>query len=85
MADPTIIEVVRQYLRNLAPQGVLARMGVILGSYASGRPDRWSDVDLVVVSPVFDGTFSRDAIDSLWYVAARTDGRIEPIPCGKRQ
>ncbi len=85
MADPTIIDIVRQYLRNLAQQGIFARMGVIFGSYASGQPHQWSDIDLVVVSPAFDGTFSRDMIDSLWYVAARTDSRIEPIPCGERQ
>jgi hypothetical protein len=85
MADPTVIDIVRRYLRNLAEQGILARMGVLFGSYATGHPGQWSDIDLVVVSPVFDGTFSRDAIDSLWYVAARTDSRIEPIPCGERQ
>ncbi len=60
-------------------------MGVIFGSYASGHPNHWSDIDLVVVSAAFDGTFSRDAINSLWRVAARTDSRIEPIPCGERQ
>ncbi len=60
-------------------------MGVIFGSYAVGHPHQWSDIDLVVVSPTFDGTFSRDAINSLWRVAARTDSRIEPIPCGERQ
>lgn len=85
MADPAITDVVRRYLRNLAQEGIAARMGVIFGSHASGHPGKWSDIDLVVVSAVFDGTFSRDAIDSLWYVAARTDSRIEPIPCGERQ
>jgi len=85
MADPTIIDIVRRYLRNLAQQGILARMGVIFGSHASGHPGPWSDIDLVVVSAAFDGTFSRDAINSLWRVAARTDSRIEPIPCGERQ
>ncbi len=85
MADPTVIDTVRQYLQNLAQEGILARMGVLFGSYATGHPHPWSDIDLVVVSPAFDGTFSRDKIDSLWYVAARTDSRIEPIPCGERQ
>jgi hypothetical protein len=85
MADPTIVEIVREYSRNLAQQGILARMGVLFGSYTSGQPGQWSDIDVVVVSPMFDGIFSRDMIDSLWYVAARTDSRIEPIPCGERQ
>jgi hypothetical protein len=85
MADPAIVDIVRQYLRNLAQHGILARMGVIFGSYATGHPHQWSDIDLLVVSPVFDGMFSRDAINYLWRVAARTDSRIEPIPCGERQ
>jgi len=60
-------------------------MGVIFGSHASGHPDEWSDIDLVVVSATFDGIFSREAISCLWRVAARTDSRIEPIPCGEHQ
>jgi len=60
-------------------------MGVIFGSHASGHPGPWSDIDLLVVSATFDGRFPRDAVDSLWRVAARTDSRIEPIPCGERQ
>jgi hypothetical protein len=85
MADATIIEIVRQYLRNLAGQGILPCMGVIFGSHASGHPGRWSDIDLLVVSSVFDGTFPREAINCLWRVAARTDSRIEPIACGEHQ
>lgn len=85
MADTAVLEIVRQYLRNIAGQGILPGMGVIFGSYASGHPGRWSDIDLLVVSPTFDGAYSREAVNCLWRVAARTDSRIEPIPCGQRQ
>ena len=85
MADPAIVETVREYLRNLAKQGILPRMGVLFGSHASGHPGQWSDIDLLVVSSQFDGVFSREAVNCLWRVAARTDSRIEPIPCGERQ
>jgi hypothetical protein len=85
MADPSVLAVVQRYLRNLADQGILARRGITFGSYASGHPDEWSDIDLRVVSPAFDGPFSRDAVNCLWRVAARTDSRIEPIPCGENQ
>ena len=40
---------------------------------------------LVVVAPRFDGEISRGDASLLWRVAARTDSRIEPIPCGERQ
>lgn len=47
--------------------------------------DQWSDIDLLVISPHFDNLKDRSAINLLWRVAARTDSRIEPIPCGSRQ
>ncbi len=85
MADKAILEIVQAYLQNVAQQGILPHMGVLFGSHASGHPGPWSDIDLLVVSSAFDGTFSREAINSLWRIAARTDSRIEPIPCGQRQ
>jgi hypothetical protein len=85
MADASILEVVRRYLRNLAGQGLRAPMGVLFGSHASGHPGPWSDIDVLVVSPTFDSAFSREAVNCLWRVAARTDSRIEPVPCGERQ
>jgi nucleotidyltransferase-like protein len=85
MADASILEVVRQYLRNVAGQGIVPSMGVLFGSHVSGHPGEWSDIDLLVVSPAFDGVFSRESVNCLWRVAARTDSRIEPIPCGQRQ
>ncbi len=83
--DSSVLEVVRRYLHYLVDQGILAHIGIIFGSRASGHPHEWSDIDLLVVSSAFDGTFSREAINCLWRVAARTDSRIEPIPCGERQ
>jgi len=58
------------------------RFGVIFGSYALGCATEWSDIDLPGVSPELDGTIERKKINQLWHVAARTDSRIEPIPCG---
>ncbi|UCD53100.1 MAG: nucleotidyltransferase domain-containing protein [Phycisphaerales bacterium] len=85
MADTTVLEIVRQYLRNIAEQGIQPHMGILFGSYASGHATRWSDIDLLVVSAAFDGSFPREMVNRLWRVAARTDSRIEPIPCGQRQ
>jgi predicted nucleotidyltransferase len=61
------------------------RFGVVFGSQAKGQPNQWSDIDLLVVSPQFDGPRQRRDIDLLWRLAARTDSRIEPVPCGERQ
>ena len=85
MIDPSIINGVRNYLIRLQDQGIIVSFGVIYGSQATGEAKAWSDIDLVVVSPQFDMKIDRESINKLWRVAARTDSRIEPIPCGDIQ
>ena len=85
MVEESIIESVRRYLHALHSSGLGVRFGVLFGSWASGKADTWSDIDLMVVSSRFDRPSSRKDIDLLWHVAARSDSRIEPIPCGLEQ
>jgi predicted nucleotidyltransferase len=85
MADPKVIAAVKQYLNRLAQNGLSVAFGVIFGSQVTGQANELSDIDLIVVSPQFDGKISRDIINKLWHIAARTDSRIEPIPCGQKQ
>jgi predicted nucleotidyltransferase len=82
MVDTSIIKSVQNYLRTLIERGMDIRFGVIFGSYARGCPTEWSDIDLLVVSPEFDGIIPREKVSQLWYIAAKTDHRIEPVPCG---
>lgn len=85
MVDESVVTGVRNYLRVLQDQGLIINFGVVFGSQVRETPDSWSDIDLLVVSPRFDDLRDRADIDLLWRVAARTDNRIEPIPCGERQ
>ena len=85
MVDESIVTKVRGYLRSVQDHGLAVRFGVIFGSQVAGRPDRWSDIDVLVVSPLFDGRRNRQDVDLLWRLAARADSRIEPIPCGVEQ
>jgi hypothetical protein len=80
-----VVAGVRRFFRRLADDGLAVSFGVVFGSQATGEADDQSDIDLVVVSPRFDGPVRRDDVHQLWRVAARTDSRIEPIPCGERQ
>ena len=84
VAEP-VAAVVRDYLRALRRHGISADFGIVFGSQATGTAGRWSDIDVVVVSPRFDATRDRKDVDLLWRLAARTDSRIEPIACGLRQ
>ena len=85
MADPKVIAAVKEYLRKLAENGLSVAFCVIFGSQVTGRANELSDIDLIVVSSQFDGKISRETINKLWHIAARTDSRIEPIPCGQDQ
>ena len=84
VAEP-IVTSVRSYLRALKEAGLEASFAVVFGSQACGATDRWSDIDVVIVAPALDGGADARTVGLLWRVAARTDSRIEPIPCGTRQ
>ena len=85
MVDEAVVSAVQHYLLALRGCGLPVGFGVLFGSRAQGSEDIWSDIDLVVISPQFDDSVVRKDVDLLWRTAARTDNRIEPIPCGQRQ
>jgi len=85
MVSPSVIKGVRDYLGKLNSSGVPTSFGILFGSQVTNKADEWSDIDLIVVSSVFDGEIKREMINILWRIAAHTDSRIEPIPCGEKQ
>lgn len=85
MVDESIVESVKKYLHAVNNSGIPVRYGVIFGSQTTGAAHEWSDIDLVVVSPLFDGIRRRQDIDLLWRLTVTTDSRIEPIAVGQRQ
>jgi uncharacterized protein len=85
MPDPSVVSTIRDYMKAVNHAGILVRFAVLFGSRVTGGADQWSDIDLLVVSPQFDEPRNRRDLDLLWHVAARTDSRIEPVPCGERQ
>src|SRR5688572_18301549 len=85
MVKNSIKESVRAYLNALKTEGIPVHFGMIFGSQTTGMTHQWSDIDLVVVSPCFDGSPRLEDVDRLWEVTTYTDHRIEPIPCGVLQ
>jgi predicted nucleotidyltransferase len=85
MLEQSVLTSVRNYLAALTSQGIVVERLVVFGSQAKGQAHEWSDIDLLVISPQFDNMKDRSTVNLLWRVAARTDSRIEPIPCGSRQ
>ena len=85
MAERDVIDSIQRYIRALEDAGIPVSFVVLFGSQALGNTHKWSDIDLIVVSPHFDGPRLPEDTGTLWYVAARTDNRIEPIACGLKQ
>jgi len=80
-----VIGIVRRYLAQLPSFGIHARRAVLFGSFARGDASKWSDIDLIVIAPEFDGRCTLKTVDGLWYATRKADVRIEPIPCGERE
>ena len=85
MVEQRVVDSIQEYMRRLGSQDIEVSFAVVFGSQARGDGDEWSDIDLLVVSPRFDDSIDRDDVRRLWRVAARTDSRIEPVPCGARE
>jgi len=85
MVEDAVIESVKRYLASLPVLGIHARRAVLFGSYAQGQTDEYSDIDLVVIAPEFDGVRDIALIEKLWQATISADNRIEPIPCGEQE
>jgi predicted nucleotidyltransferase len=85
MVARTVVEAVQFYLRVVRESGIPVSFGVVYGSQARGTARADSDIDLLVVSPHFDGKKDFDEVNKLWRLTSRTDSRVEPIPVGERE
>jgi len=85
MANRTIVKSVQNYLKYVKQQGIPVSYGVLFGSYVKNKAHKWSDIDVLVISPLFDGIQTAEDHERLWMFAARTDKRIEPIAVGEKQ
>jgi len=84
MVEEAVITVVKRYLAALETVGIHAHRAVLFGSFAQGQAGEYSDIDLVVIAPEFDGSRELSLVKRLWQ-ATTTDNRIEPIPCGEKE
>jgi len=85
MVEDAVIESIKRYLASLPALGINARRAILFGSYVQGQTDEYSDIDLVVIAPEFDGVRDIALIEKLWQATISADNRIEPIPCGEQE
>ena len=52
MVEQSILMVVEKYLAAVKEVGIEVEFVVVFGSQATGNNHEWSDIDLLVVSPI---------------------------------
>lgn len=50
-----IRQIIEQYLLSLKEHDFQIQDAILFGSYARGQANQWSDIDLALVSPEFEG------------------------------
>jgi predicted nucleotidyltransferase len=84
MAQTDVAEIVKQYVQAVQKAGLPVSKAILFGSYAQNTAHKGSDIDILIVSPVFDQA-DEGSVDLLWELRAVTDPRIEPVACGQVQ
>jgi len=76
---------IKKYLKSLPAIGIHPYFAVLFGSFAEGRANKWSDIDIIVIAPEFDQKYDFSLVETMWEIRSDTDSRLEPIPCGMKE
>lgn len=81
MTQTDAINIVRAYLKVLKQAGITIDRAFLYGSYARNEANEDSDIDLMLVSRMFD-TDDDYVLSRPWLYSSKVDHRIEPISIG---
>jgi len=84
MLQQDAINIVRQYVSNLNNAGVVIFKAYLFGSYARNQANENSDIDVLLVSDVFD-TDDDVILSKPWSPKYRKDYRIDPVAIGRKR
>ena len=78
-ADRKIEKSVKSYIERLESIGIHVQQAILFGSYASGKYDEWSDIDLAIVSNDFAGNRFEDR-NKIRKITLQVNSDISPMP-----
>ncbi len=57
-------KIIDKYIKTLEENDIPIKQAILFGSYAQGRYNKWSDIDIALVSNIFEGNrfIDRDKI-----------------------
>ncbi len=71
--------VISRFIEDLQ-KGIDVEAVILYGSHVHGRPHEWSDIDIAVISPDFEGLPINERQSTISRLTwSELDGRIEPI------
>jgi predicted nucleotidyltransferase len=70
---------IRNFIDYLEKTGIHIETAILFGSYAKGQQNKWSDIDLALVSKMFEGNRYND-LDKLTDACFAIDTNISPLP-----
>ena len=77
--ESVVFKKVQSFLEKLRLTGFHISKAYIFGSYAKGQVDKWSDIDVAIISPQISNDRFEERI-RLTELAITIDDRIEPLP-----
>jgi len=83
MVKTEIESVIKKYINVLNDTGMDIKEAYIYGSCARGEDNADSDIDVMLVSDIFD-TDDDKILSSPWIYTVKVDPRIEPVAVGSR-
>ena len=72
-------EIIDKYLVALKDNNIPVKHAILFGSYAKGNYDAWSDIDLALVSEVFEGIRMKDR-GKIRLITLNVSSDIEVLP-----
>lgn len=84
MDQKDAIAILRKYLGNINRSGLPIRKAFLYGSYARNEATESSDIDVLLVSDMFD-TQDDTILSKPWSPKLRFDYRIEPYVIGTKR
>ncbi len=84
MAKREVVKLIRRLLGRLLKEGIPVERVFLYGSYARGEENDESDIDVMLVSEIFDKNEDQ-LVGKTWRISQSIDNRIEPYTVGRKK
>jgi uncharacterized protein len=76
---PRVKNIINKYMTALKENNILIRNAILFGSYANGNYNDWSDIDIALVSDMFEGSRIKDR-SKIRKITLSVSSDIEVLP-----